>query len=279
MGGFMDHMDTVLRWPVPGGQGATWEVRPFGQSLADLALDFQRWYRPVLVSAVLQTCLHVVPNTLPSVADPWAWTLNRRLQGLLAVTIATRGAHLDVTVTCAAAACGALMDIPLELHAFRAADDPPEVYCRVDESRELRLRVPTGADQLRWLRELQPAECTLDYAGIARELVTALDEGPPAADWCLPTTWLPAIEAALEDTDPLTSLELNTQCPHCGDAVTIPFDLEAALLHLLAGEQPRVLDEIHCLAVVYHWSEPEIMALPVARRRQYLRRIEEAGRL
>jgi hypothetical protein len=213
------------------------------------------------------------------VADPWNWTLNRRLQGLLAVTIATRGTHLDVTVNCATPGCGVPMDIPLELHVFQTGDDPLEVCCRVEASHELRLRLPMGADQRRWLYELRPAQDTPDYTDMVRALVVALDEAPPALDWRMPAAWLAAIETALEEADPLTSLELHTQCPHCGGAIAIPFDLEAELLHLLANEQPRVLDEVHRLAVAYHWSEPEIMALPVARRRQYLQRIEETERL
>lgn len=36
----------------------------------------------------------------------------------------------------------------------------------------------------------------------------------------------------------------------------------------------RMIADVHRLALAYHWSEPEILALPLPRRRRYLSALE-----
>jgi hypothetical protein len=132
------------------------------------------------------------------------------------------------------------------------------------DGRRIEVSVPTGSDQLAWLAAADAAP-----AAILGRLVTL----PDGID-SVPPDWLEPIDAALEQADPLTTLEIESTCPQCGTAVTIPLDLEARCLALLAAEKPRLLDEIHALATAYHWTEAEIMAIPPARRRQYLARVD-----
>ena len=47
----------------------------------------------------------------------------------------------------------------------------------------------------------------------------------------------------------------------------------------LRSRAATLLDEIHLIAMSYHWSETEILALPVSRRQDYLRRILAARTL
>jgi hypothetical protein len=240
-----------------------WQVRPFGQVPGDIEIDPLARPRPIAAADVLAACLHAAGRQ-PNQAELLAWPVSRRLQGLLAVTIATRGGHWALTATCTDRDCGAPMDLPLDLEAFRRDADPAHAACALPDGHSLNLAVPTGDDQIAWLA-----------AGDAepRAIVGRLVPLPPGVD-DVPQDWLAPIEAALEAADPLTTLEIETACPECGAALSIPLDLEAGFLALLAAELPRLIDDIHALATAYHWSEAEIIAIPPARRRQYLARID-----
>lgn len=124
--------------------------------------------------------------------------------------------------------------------------------------------MPTGADQLTWLTTGDTSP-----GAILDRLLAIPDDAIEISAAALET-----IEEALEEADPLTTLELETVCPECGSENSIPLDLEGGCLTLLAAEQPRLVDDIHVLASAYHWSEAEILAIPPTRRRQYLARID-----
>ncbi len=245
-------MDFV-RWPVPGEAGAHWQARAFGGALADLDLDLDHGSPPMATTRVLAGCLEA-DGAAPDEMEIWGWTVNRRLQGLLAVTVATRGEAWTPTITCDA--CTAAMDLPLALGAFRRESDPLAVACDLG-GETVEVAMPTGADQRAWLAAGDDAPAAM----LARLLPDAADDR------------LPAVEAALAEADPLTVLEIETRCPECDAENRLELDLEAICLALLAAARPRLIDDIHALAMAYHWTEAEILAVPPERRRLYLDRI------
>ena len=126
--------------------------------------------------------------------------------------------------------------------------------------REIRYRLPTGADQEAVLGLAAEAargklfeRCVLSDGGIA--LDTAEQE---------------AVELAMERAAPRIDLDLDLACPSCGAAFTLGFDTTAFFLQELRNGARALLREFHSLAFHYHWSEPEILALDRRRRRAYL---------
>ena len=238
-----------------------WPVRPYGEALDDLAIDPLEGALPIAAARVLSACVGDIGRVH---VDVLAWPVNLRLQGLLAVTIASFGPEWIWSTRCTAPGCEAAMDLSLALQDFLAADVAERVECKLADGRNLSVAVPTGRDQLDWLGEVAPGEDDM-----LRRLLPqgAVEEGLDLADRA-------AIEQALVTADPLRTLEIETACPECGSDLTLPFDLEAACLARLAGLRPLLLDEVHMLASAYHWSESEIMAVPAARRAAYLARIE-----
>jgi hypothetical protein len=249
-------MDSI-RWPIPGAPHAHWHARAFGQVLGDLDLDLTDALPPMATTGVLAACLSA-DGVAPAEAELWDWTINRRLQGLIAVTIATRGVAWTSILRCQA--CSAPMDLPLQLDAFRRDEDPLSVACALEDEMQ-DIAVPTGADQRTWLR----AGADGPVAMLAHLLPQGAATSPER---------LAAVEAALAAADPLTVLTIGTQCPECGADNSMELDLEATCLALLAAEQPRLMDDIHALALAYHWTEAEVVAVPPRRRRQYLDRVE-----
>lgn len=118
----------------------------------------------------------------------------------------------------------------------------------------------------------------LEASGVAgeaalRRLLGLLlgDEDQAAARLSGPTR--AATLLALEVRAAGLGLEIGTACTDCGAPMVLPFDVAAFLDAEMRARADRLLDEVHRLASCYHWSEAEILSLPVARRQSYLRRI------
>ncbi|MBK9124077.1 MAG: hypothetical protein IPM16_13310 [Chloroflexi bacterium] len=124
-----------------------------------------------------------------------------------------------------------------------------------------RFRLPTGADELAVMglraddarRELA-RRCTVDGA----------------AD-------VDAVEAAMEAVAPLINVDLDATCPECGAVQHIRFDIGQYLLKRLIDDQKRLPNEVHALAVAYHWGLDEILSLSRTERRRYLALIERSA--
>jgi hypothetical protein len=242
-------------------------VRPFATSVRDLDLDFAQDDRAQLVDAVLRGCVESPPERLD------AATLDSRARALLQVVRETQGDRLIWKARCANEDCGHEMELELSVSQLLSTPEPAEHFsCSAEPGCELELRLPTGRDQIEW-RESDADEEGVDLR-MASLLVNRVNGQPPGSDWTLPQAWLPAIDAAFRQHDVLTAMELQVSCPWCEKESALEPDVEALALSHLAVEQKRVLEEIHQLASVYHWTEAEVVALPPRRRAFYIARTD-----
>ena len=131
----------------------------------------------------------------------------------------------------------------------------------------LSCRLPTGQDQLAWQRHAQTKNHT-DEAWFVKRLVEQI-----TADETLENDWIDSLGNALETADPLTTLTLDVACPFCDQALAVEVDLELLLIEGLRSQQRRLIEQVHRLALHYHWNENDIVALPHWRREKYLSRI------
>lgn len=247
-----------IHWsPNPASSpGESLSARMFASEGRDLGVDFDMPLDTAL-TAVLAACLTDGAGCPVGPEEIGTWTVAKRRQGLLAVAVATHGPLRELTATCAAADCGERMDLQVDLTAFNM--DWRETRVAVP-GRSVVLRLPSPGDLLGPDADGPGLLCNLVVEG------KVPDEG----------TWLDEADKALGEADPLGDLELQATCPDCGAPVSQPFALEPFLMAELAGELSRLIDEIHVLAMAYHWSEAEILQLPNSRRALYLDRIREA---
>jgi hypothetical protein len=243
-------------------------VRPFATSVRDLDLDFAQGDRPQLIDAVLHGCVESPPGRLD------AATLDRRARSLLQIVRETQGDRLLWKARCANEDCGHEMELELSVSQLLSTPEPAERFsCSAEPGCELELRLPTGRDQIEWRDSVADAEEEGVDLRMASSLVSHVNGQAPGSDWTLPHEWLPAIDAACREHDVLTAMELQVSCPWCEKESALEPDVEALALSCLAVEQKRVLEEIHQLAAVYHWTEAEVLALPPRRRAFYIARI------
>jgi hypothetical protein len=221
-------------------------MRPFGTRMDDLEVDFDL-VRPVAITEVLARCAGVECELL------WDLPVGRRTELLLALAELSGKVDYEAGMNCPE--CGLEVEVVLTLDEFRSAVAPHrEDAVIVGQSR---YRLPTGRDQLEWLRQANDDEAAL----AARIIESLCVEGNAPAE---------AVEAALDAADPLMRTAVTAVCVQCGHSADLEMDVAEQALRSLETEQRALLAGVHILASRYHWSEAEIFALPAWRRNRYL---------
>jgi len=161
--------------------------------------------------------------------------------------------------------CAARFDLQVNVAALPvtpAGPGFPFAGVRLRE-RDWRARVPNGADQ-NWLAQ-QPAD------DLPRRLAARLlDEDDAAPE--LDAELIAELDAALDAVAPAVVLQLAATCPECERPNSVALDPYGAL----ASSGDELLRDVHRIAAHYHWSESDILRLPLARRRVYLDLIDQA---
>ena len=253
------------------GQNGPWRARLLGSVAADIDITVDLANRATTVTSLLAACISDAQGRPLAPDEAWDWTLNQRLQALIAMRLATEDPVLALQSPCAR--CGEAMAIGLDLRVLGAQPMPPRFIWHDDDGTELTLRLPTGRDLQSWTESGVPS-----HGQLAMSLIETVADMPlePSTLAAL----LPKLDDALQVQDPLTALQLQTSCPACGHDNAISCDLEAHLLDGFARDQAGLLDDVMRLASAFHWSESEILALPRWRRAHYLRQLQrqqEAG--
>lgn len=109
-------------------------------------------------------------------------------------------------------------------------------------------------------------------AALARLVVSADGSDPPTdLGQDARNTIVQAVEAAAPDP-----IRLDLACHECGTRIEAPFDPPHFVMAEVLSHSRTLLDDVHTLAMTYHWSESEILRLPIRRRLAYLALIEAA---
>ena len=134
----------------------------------------------------------------------------------------------------------------------------------------IRFRLPNGGDQER------AARLAASDPGAAADLIldgcivgVSDGEGRTIGVDQLPAGWRGRLAEVCAGLDPDARTEMGLSCPECGAVSSALFDASTFLLAELRRAD-GIFAEVDRLARAYHWSEAEILALPLARRRRYL---------
>jgi len=247
-----------------------WHARAFGGNASDLDVVFDEADRAGTVTCLLAACVTGEDGRAVDTDTAWDWTLNQRLQALIAMRLA--GGETSLALHAACMQCGEAMQLDLDLRALAGDPVAPRFAWRGDDGVELMLRLPSGRDLQRWMHD-----GVQSHEALAASLIEAVAGQPVGTRAAAVDAWLPALDDAFDAHDRLTALRLQTRCPACAHDNTIACELEALLLAGFARTQAAMLDDVLRLAAAFHWSEAEILALPRWRRAHYLRRLDAGG--
>lgn len=203
-------------------------------------------------------------------------TVGDRERLLLGLHAATFGSRLDLVARCPAEGCGALVEIEIPAvaaMAFPAEELPgPEHRLTVEAASgplHVRFRMPNGGDQ----------EAAASGATDVRRAADALlcdcveevtdDAGRPVSVEAALEAIRGPLGEAIRALDAGADTEVAIACPACGTSFHALLD-GFALVSRSVTPADALFAEVGALARAYHWREPDILALPVPRRRRYL---------
>lgn len=221
---------------------------------------------PQQVSAVLTSALDSLADDSPTYEAVARLSVGDRqyLMRRLAIHLG----HDSIWLTAQCRQCAAPFDVSIrqsQLPVKPAGVAYP--FVEVDSAiGRLKFRVPNGSDQevVAALDDERQAFMTL----LTRCLIESCDAD--VSD--LTDEDIQIIEAAMEAVAPEVANQIQATCPEC-DAENI---VEISPYSCLGVAGNNLFSEIHQLAMYYHWSEAEILALPRARRSTYLSLIDRA---
>lgn len=138
------------------------------------------------------------------------------------------------------------------------------------EAGEAELRVPTASDQMD-VGGLPDHEA-MRY--MLQRCIRSVNDTPPtdAAVQGLSDTDIAAIDQALDMLSPAVCNELLVTCPECKGEQSAKLDH----YHLAGLDGDSFYDEVHTLAMHYHWGETDILNMARSRRHRYLGLIDRS---
>lgn len=232
-------------------------------------------------TALIARCLVAADVDASEIAG--ALTAGDREALLLQLRRLSFGDKIDCVLRCPDRACGELMDLTLGVNDLLLAPYGDvrrhyETHAEVDGRHfdiSFRLPVAYDLDDIAAAGHRDPACGATD---LLRRCVERIRVNAADIDFdALPVPARAAIVAAMEERDPQAEIELDLVCPVCAASFSMVFDTAAFLLQELEIRATRLLYDVHTLAWYYHWSEAEIMRMPVRRRAQYIRLIANAA--
>lgn len=175
------------------------------------------------------------------------------------------GDTLDCTVVCPR--CTKNMSVELSAAKLLDIKHPePAVSYRVEAGGfTLQVRPLTISDQY-MLVSVAQEKGDLEQA-LTKSCIVYSDRPLPEK---LPVEITAAIESKLMEIDPMSDITLALSCPECKHEFGASLDVEDFVFRKLAIARGDLESEVHTLAFNYHWSENEILSLPVRRRKKYI---------
>ena len=192
------------------------------------------------------------------------------------------GDRLSCVANCPAPACGSRMDFEITVAALLDRQVPPP-------RRPLEARVESGGHEWRShfrLPTVADLDCTTELAArdpdaaaellLRRCLLGLWCDGREIEPDQAPQALVDAMEDEITASDPYAETLLSASCPECRARFQIQFDPASYLFRQLGGgRRGQLFEEVHMLALHYHWSEADILHMSRTRRRLYLELLDD----
>ena len=133
-----------------------------------------------------------------------------------------------------------------------------ELIFRLPNSRDLAAIVKSK--HLKEARNLLVKRCVLEARQNEIEILAE----------ALPDEVIISLGEKLVECDPLSEVQLNLNCPMCGNCWQVIFDISSYLWTEISVQAKRLFQEVHILARAYGWSEADILSMSTTRRQFYL---------
>jgi len=229
------------------------------------------WSLPQRVSALLERVVHW--DGTPAGID--GLTVGDREALLLHLRRLSFGSRIECVLNCPQ--CREKLDLDLSANDLLL---PPYSHPQAEYEAQLGdgyqgcFRLPTGADQAQ-IAALAQVDLEAAEQALIDRCLSAVSYHDQTLER-LPETLNAALADQMAQLDPQAELSIQMDCPICSTAFETLLDMAQFLAAEIANHSRLLNREIHTLALYYHWSEAEILHLPMRRRQTYLRLLDES---
>jgi hypothetical protein len=224
---------------------------------------------PAARALALLTTLHpdVDPSALASLS------IGQRDRGLLELRERLFGPTLEAGVDCPA--CGAKLELEVDASGLGGdsvdRDQGTQWSAEVLtlESYAVRFRLPNS-------RDLAAVEGRGDVSTIRGRLLDSCLAVEAGQDGVVPSISDEAARALglrMAEVDPFAALEVEVDCPECGERWPAPLNLAEFLWSEVDAWARRTLHQVHLLATAYSWTEQQVLIMHPAKRARYLQMV------
>ena len=252
------------------------ELRHFGCEAQDLEIDFSSASLPEIVTTIIRNCTTSKDSKMPHDAFFWNLPIGQRIECMIRIAMSDPSECLVTVLTCKEEQCKEKFELSLSHDNIFDKDKSSygEDFCTINicES-SLQLRRPTGLDQVSWIK-LDNADQIDVLKQIVIDLVCDSTDSSREHIQLASYETIEEIGRNMSRIDPLIDYRIELKCPLCGIKNFYEVNLEELSLMCLKKIQKELLESIHKLALAYHWTEGEILALPTTRRKLYLSMLE-----
>jgi hypothetical protein len=234
-------------------------------------------------TALLARCLKRLgpPGSPVGAEQVRSLTVGDREVLLLHLRRLTLGERVQCVLRCPDRGCGEKLDLELDVGELLL---PPYPHARQHHetmvagngtSYRVRFRLPTGADQ-EAVETLARIDLNAAAHSVLERCIEEVVEEDAGAVEALPPVVAERLPALMAELDPHAELRLNLACPACRNGFSALLDAGTYFIQELEGKTKHLYREVHTLALYYHWSEAEIVAMSTRKRGMYLGLLEEA---
>ncbi len=167
-------------------------------------------------------------------------------------------------------ACGERLELNFLVSDILVTTPPPPAVLSIAQADyAVNFRLPNSQDLLR----LASSNITPDtgrHLLVEGCILEARQNGQPLEVADLPDALIEKVIAGMAAADPQADVQLALNCPRCGHAWELTFDIVSFFWQELNGWADRLLHDVHILALTYGWNERDILALSEWRRQYYL---------
>jgi hypothetical protein len=246
-------------------------IRPLTGLDEEMIGDASRWPSPAArVSALLAVTVFPIGSLSPlGLEHVRALTVLDRDILLASLRQRLFGERIQSTVRCPRDSCGKLVDIDFNLGDLplpERSDLQPRYEFIIDGTR-INGRLPNGSDQ-EAVAEIARSDPDGAAGLILQRCVDQLEK--------LSDEQLSELREEMARRDPQLDTDFDAHCPECGNDFTVHFDIQDFLLSEISAASRQLYRQVHTLAWYYHWSEAEILAMPLQKRRVYLDLLSDA---
>ncbi|MGH6616995.1 hypothetical protein [Sphingomonas sp.] len=220
--------------------------------------------RPAIEAGVCLAALSMSELSLEACAQ---LAIGARDAALVKLHAAMFGHQLELAAECPH--CRTRLDVSLTTDALLIESDADDTAPMIEIDGQCFGVRPVDSADLAAVVDIPDAEAARALLAI-RCLVPA--EGMDLPD-TLSDADVDAIAVALAKVDPASDPYVSLTCFGCEATWDAPVDIARILATEIEAAADALMDDIHDLALAYHWSEDAIIALAPARRHAYLQRL------